>query len=215
MVAQINLIQRPVLPSLPSPPLWERVLLIDGWMTAVVLVGVTIAVSLLLMRRGRGGAGHAVLLVGVLVSSGVFVLSSAVTTECERLAESSARLVEHGALGRGPQVGAMLAEHATVEVNGEEYLVGRVNVVRALEALPMSAFAVREVRHLGSEAALDGPGVARSHVGIRVVPDKGGWAGESWWELTWRRLGTNGQWEVTRIRSLWIQGLTGRAPAIR
>jgi hypothetical protein len=215
MVAQINLFQRPSLPQLPAPPLWERLLLIDGWMTAVVLAGVTLAGSLLLIRRGRSDAGHALLLIGVLVSTGVFVLSVAVTTECERLAESSARLVEHGAMGRGPQVGAMLGEQVTVEVNGEEYLVGRASVVRALEALPNSPFAVREVRVLGFRAVLDSPGVARSHVGIRVVPEKGGWAGESWWELSWRRRESSGIWEVVRIRSLWIQGLTGRAPPIR
>ena len=153
----------------------------------------------LVMFNGRAELKRGLAVSGVLfaAAAGVWITAAAVNTEREQITARSRGLVE--AVGRidVDAVGTFLA--------GEVRLVGwrdtesREQILRDVEEEVRGVFGVTSARVVRAQATIDGPGVGRTHVRVRVEADQLV-PPYTWWRLDWAREDV--EWRVVRIERL-------------
>ncbi len=191
---------------LPSPPMWERLLLEQSWATATVLALLGLVVTVILVRRremmraaGIGGGT-------VLVALAVLLTGRLVETPRETMARQTEELVFGVAGARRNVVAALLAADARLESPLSGVADGREAILALVDRCSQVRGPVRDHAVLEVQATQDGGNVGRTQVHVRVYAE--GVPVFSWWRLDWSR-GADGAWTCRRIESLWISGLSG------
>jgi hypothetical protein len=194
---------------LPGPPLIEQALLEQPWYIAGTLTLAGIVVFLALNQRGRSRAG--VLWAGGLMVSAaaILVIGLLVKTEREQMAEATRSLVDATARSDMRALDAWLGPDATLfsEFRAEGLSVPRSGLDKAgiLKAAPeaLARWPLKDYRVEDLQAQSLGPGLGRTQVSVRVVPEAMPLPHTSWWRVGWRRS-PDGAWRVTEIEPLDI-----------
>jgi hypothetical protein len=163
-----------------------------------------LGVVLLLALRSRGKARHGFVafLGGLLVGGSLFVSASLVTTQRERLVESTSALVVAAAQGDGPDLESLL--HPDVRVRARfASPSGRDEIIALCQT--RAARLIEDIVVRETQAQVMGERTGRSLVKVRVHTGTG--QNISWWMIDWERPAPESdQWRATRIEPLWIQG---------
>jgi hypothetical protein len=203
-------------PPLPSPPLWEWLILENPWPTAGVLAILAVAVLGLLNRfeGGRTVAGVPLrtILAALLILTGSVILAvgMAITTDRQVLLAGSERLVNAAAARDLDVLDQLLASdarlHTTVQgVGMPGPIVERDEIFTLVEEFIGRRYPLQEHRVMEVQATLDGERVGRAQVRVRVVPERTRFPHTSWWRIDWRRE-DDGRWRVRAIEPLDIPG---------
>jgi len=204
---QSTLFEPTDLPTLPQPSFVEHWLYESPWIIAIAL-GIICIVGFISTRRIPKAKKIALPLcsLGLLIAAGLIIVGTLIITDREVLAERSAQLVHAAANADESQLAILLDEQISFQTGSGSQRAshtGRSAIISlaAKHAAPMiEAVKVNEVR-----AGLFGPRVARTHIKIRIESDLV--PPSSWWLVDWTKH-DSGDWVVTHIEPLWIQGLS-------
>ena len=205
-ILQSTLFEPTNLPTLPPPSVIEHWLYESPWIIAIVL-GIICIAGLISTRHIPKAKKIALAMcaIGFLIAAGFIIVGTLVTTDREVLTGRSAQLVHAAASADETQLAMLLDEHISFQAqfgSQRSSHTGRSAIISlaAKHAAPMiESIKVKEVR-----AGLFGPRVARTHIKIRIESDLV--PPNSWWLVDWTRH-DSGDWIVTHIEPLWIQGL--------
>ncbi len=198
------------LPTLPETPVLER------WLfeSPTLLVGLLVVLGFVALIAAARRKKRKVPLVGAgvlfVLAAGVYITADRVTTDREVITERTAELVAAVAEGDAQGVRAILAEPFRINpsdnASGSARRVPRITdfeqIRTAIEKWIDPLIGSHQI--LETRAGMDGSGIGRTLVRVRVRMPDGGLLGHSWWEIEWRRSGDT--WLATRIESIWIQG---------
>lgn len=192
-------------PPLPAGPVWERLVLEEPLMLTAALLGGALLGFFLLNRRGKAGKGFAVAGGLGLLTALLWLVAGRVSTEREQVAEAGAALVDAAARADVAALAGMLDESAVAYAREFPAGISKDRILAEVRRTLGERFQVKEQEVLASQAAIDGPGVARAQLKVRVVESGTGLPFTSWWRLDLRRDGA-GRWLTTGIRPLhpWI-----------
>lgn len=190
-------------PLLPVPPLLERTLFEQPVPGAIVLLVAGAAAFIVLnrMNRGRQGLGAAAL--GLFLAGALFALASAVRTEREELQGLTESVIDRVIAADGSEVDRRLADTVTLRLLGRTSPMGKPEILRHVTGRTLQRYGVREHAIRSVQAVIDGPGVARTQVRIRVWTDLTGAPVGSWWLLHWQR-DTEQRWRIVGIEAQQI-----------
>ncbi len=191
----------PVPPRLPPGPVWERLLFENPLPLVLVLVAAGVIAFYIFRRRGRVAMGAGAAGALILLAAGAWVMARQVVTEREGVKVAAAELVDAASKADTGRLDAMLDDGVmayTVDAPGgmpKSRILAEVRR-RLGEEYPIKEYVIQE-----SQAAVDGPGVARAQLKGYVVESERGMSRSTWWALDLRRDGA-GRWRTTAIRPL-------------
>jgi len=192
--------------DLPSPPAWERWILEQPIPAAVMLVVFGLILFFILAQRGQLRHGMIAGVSGIALGVVVLVIGYSVTTTREHLRSLTDEWLVDVFAADSAGAGALLSEQLTAASSGR-ILDGFSKPQMVAIINGFDGFRVREWDTKFRGAVIDGDGIGRTQVTLRVV---GGFTQNammpSTWEFTWRRA-TDGSWRMTRLEclSLWGQ----------
>lgn len=201
------------LPNLPQTPILERFLFEAPTLPVAVLAIAALVALAMALKRQRKAPGLIVAGVLALLAVGVFVTAARVTTERERLAEHAARLVAAVASSDVGALRALLVDPVRIgpsdNATGWASRIPRITSFEQLEGVMSNRFGdpgtyVGSHQVLETRAALDGPGLGRTLVRVRVRGVDDAFISHSWWEIRW--IESTDGWLASRIEAIWIQG---------
>lgn len=178
--------------------LFERPLALAG---AMLVLGVV--AFLTLNRREKGRLGALVLGAFVVAAIGAAAAGYLVETPRERVRARTAALVHATGRADAPAVATLLSDEVDLLMGGQRVPGGRGVILAALAAIE-GQYAPMEARVVSLQARVDSPTRARTQVQVRAAPE-GGAPSLSWWLLNWSTDAT-GEWRITRIDGLLING---------
>ncbi|MEO1007718.1 MAG: hypothetical protein AAFX79_04080 [Planctomycetota bacterium] len=205
-----DVIAPPSFDPLPSGPLLSRFVLEQPLLPAIALLLVAIGVLLVQNRTGRLGARSLWALAPVALAGGVLAAGSLVQTERELLRERTRELIGAAADADTDRLRGLLAEDVSLEVSGAiarvlQRVSGREDMLSAVDARLERQYPIEDWSVYNLQASLDGPGVARTQLRVRVEI-RGSLAHGSIWRLHWERDG-DGPWRCFELEPMWIQGV--------
>jgi hypothetical protein len=185
--------------DVPSPPVWQSLLLEQPWPLAVLLLVVGVVLRSVGRRTGRRGLRRAAL-VSVLLAAGVVALAYFVETGREAVRRHTLGLVDAVEPLDADRVSALLADDVRVTGPRGRVLVDSGDVRRRLQSANRRySVASHRVRDLDVWAAGDeGRAMLALYSQINETPALTRWG--LWWEKQ------DGAWRVTEIRWLSYQG---------
>lgn len=188
-----------MVPTLPSPPLFEHLLFEAPLGPVAVLAALGVIALVMFNRRAELKRGVATACVLFAAAVGVWITAATVTTDRERITTRSRELVE--AVGRVDvdAVGDYLADE--VRLVGWQDTESRERILRMVEDEVRGRVGVTSARVVRSQAVIDGPNVGRTYVRVHVEADQLA-PPYTWWRLDWAC--ENGEWRVVRIE--WLDG---------
>lgn len=204
-------------PPLPSPPLWEWLILDNPWPTAGLLAILAVAILAFLSRVDGGktvfGAPLRTVIAGVLVLIGGIVLAvgMSVTTDRQQIRAGSERLVNAVATQDIDTLDHLLASDARLQLRfsvpgaAPGGIVQRDQIFVLVEDFLSRRYPLTEHRVMEVQGTLDGERVGRTQVRVRVIPEATQFPHTSWWRIDWR-LEDDGRWRVRSIEPLDIPG---------
>lgn len=210
-----GLLAQMAVPALPDPPamswlLFEEPLLL----TAICIVA---AVSGFVFLNARGRVRNAVIVggVGFLLAVGVQVLAAMVETPREKLIKATGALVAATAHMDGAMLSPMLDAKVRLS-NGfgvaewEGDAADRAELIAKVQDVLGRKYPLKECAILETHAVVDGPGIGRSQVRVRAVPQQFAVPIVSWWRIDWREQKDG--WVATGIEplDLGVGGIRGR-----
>lgn len=198
-------------PKLPDPPFLTHYLLESPWGLIVLLLLAGFAAFFVLNARAKARQGLAALASAVLLAGIVWLASSLVTTERERLADRTRTLINATAGVQLSELRTMLAESAQVRLNGFLFRSSRQSILDDVDRVLAKQYPVKSIAISTPTAVVDGPNSARTqvHVSARVNNMTYDAPVGSWWRIDWRRdisptgEGT-GEWTVVNLEMLQI-----------
>lgn len=188
---------------LPQGPFWERWFFEAPLWPAVALAVAGAVAFFVLNQAGQGRRGIMAAAGGLVAAAAVFGLAAAVTTERERLRESTEALVTAVAKGDAAAAG----EHLAAEVRLRPPPVvprgsmNRDQILAFVGGEMRGAYRIENYRVLQTQATLSGPESGTTQTYVRVTPEQTRAPTFSWWRLAWRR-GADGRWLVTDIEPI-------------
>ncbi len=193
------------LPELPQSGLIDQWVLESPIPLALGLLGIAaIVFGALRTTRYAKKVGIPALAIGLVLAGAVLLVGFFVTTDAENLKARSRTLVNAVIESDRPSLELLLDEQVRVQSRFASRS-GRSRILDLAEsqAAPIiESAAVKEVR-----VGLYGPQVARTQIKVKVQADMV--PPLSWWTLDWTRPSPeSGDWVVTHIEPLWIQGIT-------
>lgn len=204
---QNNIIEPSTLPELPQPTFFEQWVLEQPLAPTVALV-VGGLLTMFLMRH-RASFKCVALPVGALLialGSGIFVFGTLTVTDRETLQQRSRELVRSVAEADAPALRAMLDTNvrlSSVFASSQ----GADNIVRVATTRNPGIVQSADVGQVN--AGLYGERVATTQIRVRtegnMLPSL------SWWRVDWERPANEGDWVVTHIEPIWVQGVSNPA----
>lgn len=184
-------------PLLPDAGPFQKWVLEQPLIPAILLVGVGAALFYILRGQGKAKEGRNLALVLSLVGVAIYVAGSLVETTGEKLQTRARKLVDAVARVNSTEVDQLLAPDASVAPWGFD----RDTIMRRLEndlgrVYPIKSHSIQSLR-----AHVDGPNSARTQVRVTVVSDGALYSGPtgSWWLISWRKDSATGEWKVREI----------------
>lgn len=201
------------LPELPATPILEKWLYESPTLpVAVLALGAVLVLGMALKRRKKapGLIAAGVLAIG---AASVWATAGRVTTQREQISRRTAQLV--GAVAESDLVAlrSLLDQEFRIgpsdNASGVASRIPRVTSFDQLASVLTTKFGepgsfVGSHQVLETRAGLDGEGVGRTLVRVRVRGPQDAYISHSWWEIQWMML--DGAWLATRIEAIWIQG---------
>lgn len=188
-------------PALPAPSLFERFVLEDPWIAALVLLAVAIGVFLAFSRVGQRRQGTIAALTALLAAAAVLVAGTLVETPRERMMDSARRLVDAVARGDAQDADRELDDHAILTLFLFPDGIEKDRILAEVAARFTSGpYTVKEHRVIDVQASRDGSNVGRVQIKVRVVPRDQPTPFFSWWLLDFQEH--EGAWRVAAIRPL-------------
>jgi len=193
--------------DLPAPPAWERWILEQPIPAAVALTAVGVVLFFILGQRGQVRQGVMAAVGGVVLGLGVLAIGMFVTTTREHLRAQTEEWLTHVFAADAENAAPTLSEQLTAASAGR-ILEGFNKPMMVSIISGFDGFRVKEWDKKFRGAVIDGDGIGRTQVTLRVV---GGFTNSgmmpSTWEFTWRRSG-DGTWHITRLECLSLWGQT-------
>lgn len=198
-------------PSLPLPPPIERYLLESPWIVIGALVMAGIIALFIFNQRSKARLGLLALLIAFVLAAAVFVTSTLVTTERERLDARTRELITLTAKAELGALRPILSENVQVRLGGVPFRSGRDAILSDVDRLLAKQYPISSIDISEVQCTIDGPNVARSQVHVRAKSSAAMYdapAG-SWWLIDWRRdldpsgQGT-GEWRAGGINMLQL-----------
>jgi hypothetical protein len=196
---------------LPAAPLLERFLFEQPWLPMAIL-GV-LAVVAVIAFAGRNQRRRGLIVAGTLVAAaaGVYLVSTLVTTERERLLERTRVAIGAVAAVDVAMLREVLSDNVFLRSDGDIARVqpsidGRDAIIDQVERQLGNRFRITSWDVHDRQATLDGPNTARTLVRVGVDGDNFSRTHYSWWRLHWER-GPDGVWRCFELEPLWIQFL--------
>lgn len=198
-------------PPLPSPPALVHYVLETPWLVlgAVVLSGIVALV--VLNQRNKAKLGLVVLALSLVFAAAIFLVSTLVTTERERLDTRTRELISLTSTAELGALRSVLSEQIQVRLGGVTFRSGRDAVLSDVDRLLAKQYPISSIDITHVQCVIDGPNVARSQVRVRATSSAAMYnapAG-SWWLIDWRRdldsagQGT-GEWRASGINMLQL-----------
>ncbi len=205
-------------PRLPGPPMVEHALFENPLPVIGGLVGAAVIGAYLFNARGRVKSAAAVGAGLVVLAAAIWLLAGAVRTDREAIKEATVALVDAVARVDEPAMRRILAEDARLFAGGSLAEVAtpaggldREQTIGRVRATLGGQYRLAEHRASGVQAAITGPGAARSQCRVRVVVEGWNFANNSYWRLDWRR-DSGGAWRAYAVTPVSIDGLGATAP---
>ncbi|MEX2218484.1 MAG: hypothetical protein WD749_06945 [Phycisphaerales bacterium] len=202
---------------LARPPVLERLFLEQPLPLMAGLMVAGIVALVVLNRQGRPAAGTIVVGAAAMVAGAVWLLARVVETPREAMTAAVVALVDATARldepGMDRHMAPALRFYSSYGSPGPAVPEAGIDksalIVLARDKLreyPIREHAVQEV-----QAVLDGPGVGRTQVRVRVVAEVGPltFPHTSWWIVRWRRE-QDGVWRAHSIEPVDIPLAGGR-----
>ena len=189
-IAQVSRLLPDVRP-LPDPPLVPYLVFEAPLWPAIVIAALGVLGLFGFGTRGRGGTGLLVLASGVVVAGSLLAAGALVTTDRERLLDATRRTIAATAEARTDDLRGLLHEDVRVMLPDRvpaSSISGRAGVLAAVERQLGARYRVESWSIKGVQASVDGPGLARTQVGVTARAARGGPV-LSWWLLDWRKVG--------------------------
>lgn len=191
---------------LPSPPFLTHYLFESPWLLGVGLGATGLVASLFLSRNGRARLAGICGFIGLLAGALIFMLSSLVITERERLIETSNRFIRAAIDGQKDPVAAGLRSDVTLTLLGRSSRLGKDDLVRLVARDIVATYQAKDSRIGKTSAVIDSPTVARTQTPIHVVTKLDTGSTRTTWLLTWVREsaevgGDMGGWRVRSIEA--------------
>ncbi|MFT5422881.1 MAG: hypothetical protein ACI89L_000650 [Phycisphaerales bacterium] len=183
-------------------------------MPMVVLVVVGLAAMLTLRRSGKARAGLITMGACVLVAAGLWVSSSLVTTDRERVAQVSRAFIEAVASDDQSAAGELMRPTVSLRMSFGARAESREALLNQIGRLHTEA-TVRGARVLESHVDVRSPTLARAYVRVKVEGSVSGFPipPYSWWEMSYAIDGdpSSHDWRLAGIEPLWIVGVDNPA----
>lgn len=195
--------------EVPDPPPLPKGSLIDHYVfespaaaiALVLLAGLVIWVKF--RHTDRSKRGTAAVVLGVATATALGVLASVVTTNAERLRETTARLVADAIQGQSDAVGGVLHEECVLTEPFSRDEMDRERILRGVrERLPTLGIAEHAILQARTHTPNDRFGKVQIKIRVNV---KGAGIHFSWWELEYE-CDASGNWRVIRIKPLSMSG---------
>jgi len=201
------------LPTLPPTPILERYLFESPTVPATLLVILGLAVLIWGLKRQKKAPPMIAALVLFALALSLYFVAGEVTTPREVLRERTAELVGDVAMSDAAGVRLLVADTIRVgpsdnasgfarsipKITGRDQLESVMSLRMGQRGSLVGSHQILETR-----AGLDGPGIGRTLVRVRVRGPNDAYINHSWWEIEWRQSGET--WLATRIEAIWIQG---------
>jgi hypothetical protein len=180
-------------PSLPSPPLLQRLTLEEpGTLTVAFVVAAAIGFYVL-NRQGKASRGFLAAAIGVGLAIGVQVLARLIETDRERIMGATAELVRTTAHADVEELSKLLAKEVRFSndfdlTNSEvqtDKAWDRDEILAKVREYMTRRYALKEAAILETQGIIDRPGVGRTQVRVRAVPEAAGFPIISWWRIDW------------------------------
>lgn len=202
---------------LPSPPLWEYLLLESPLAFFVALIVVEVLVCFESARRRSLRLQVVGTLAVFAVAMILLVVSRSIETEREKLQARTRELIDAAATVDIATLDPLLSESVGINLlAGMSIPAGKQGLLRAVreylgERYPLAEHSIGRV-----QASVDGVNVARTQVRVWVKPKERtlyDFATGGWYRLDWRRdpvadqPGQFGPWRVSSISMLQLDGI--------
>jgi hypothetical protein len=192
------------LPSIEPPDPLMHALFEDSMLAIIGILVLGVLLLIGMNARGKAKIGLIAMGVSLLLSGGMFVSSTLVTTDREVLTIKANSLVDAVATGDAFSMRPLLSEDVAVETRFASPS-GRDQVVEvASSRVPrmVESYSVPEIR-----VDLPGPRMGRTMVKVRAQSSQAP-IGSSWWMIHWERASEESDdWEAVHIAPVWIQGI--------
>ncbi|GMV27045.1 MAG: hypothetical protein AMXMBFR58_30760 [Phycisphaerae bacterium] len=193
-------------PPLPPGPAWERYLLEDSWVPALMLGLAALVAGITFLRRQQ--ATRAITSFALLAAAAATVMMVGILVKTPREIVRAHTESMVFAAGRGDRavLSEILAPDARLTASFAGEAGSRQEILDLVDRYATERAQVRDHAVLELQASRDGPSTARTQVLVRV------WAANvpvfSWWRLDFRRS-DGGLWTCRRIEMLWISSDRG------
>lgn len=206
-LAHLNLGDPASIKPLPDPPFLRLILLESPTPLIGICLVAAVVTFMVLNNRAKGRAAVLAAMGLILLAAGFYSLAAGITTDRERVIESTKRLIGHTARVELDELSPLLAPDVRLETSIRSNDIplgkGRTWLLDSVRSTLGGRYAVTDPAVLELQAVLDGPSVARSQVRVRVTPQGSGLPILSWWRLDWRKRDDQ-SWEATVIEPLAI-----------
>jgi hypothetical protein len=172
----------------------------------VVLAGGLVAFAVQ-NRRGKSGAGLALLAGALSAAGGLWLLARLVVTPREEVGRATEALVQAAADVDMDALSGLL--HPDVEAGAPTVgtISGRGNVLGTVQRVLWEQIPVESAAVLWKRASVEGDR-ATSQAKVRVRDQKYGSLTLSWWQIDWERSGD--AWQARTIEALHLPGVSSR-----
>lgn len=197
--------QQPPPPSLPSPPLAERLLLENPVPAVLAALAAGFIAMWLLRRAGRKRLGLVIAGAGVLIAAAAYLVGEAVETPREALKARTRALVAAVAEVDTAALDDLLDRSVTVQLRGGGIQLGDLDksaIIARTEGYMGGAYAVESWSIPTLQAAADGPEVGRTQLRVVVTPEATRFPTGSWWAIYWEWI--DGRWRAVEIELLSV-----------
>jgi hypothetical protein len=197
--------------ALPEPGLLRSLVLENPWPLGGGLALAALIGFFVFNQRGQARRGIVVAAGCVLAAIAVVVVASVITTDREAVLLQTERLVNATGAADAGSLAPMLTDDVRIEARLAGLSVptprGRAAVLAMIEDQLGRVQRLREYSIMENQASIDGPGVGRSQVRVRVTPQASEFWTFVWVKVDWRR-GEDGVWRASTIEPLaiWAPG---------
>jgi hypothetical protein len=192
-------------PTLPSPPLAERLLLENPVPAVLVALAAGFIAMWMLRRAGRKRTNLAAAGAGVALAAVAFAVGRMVETPREALKARTRALVEAVAEADSAALDDLLDRSVQVTLSGGGIRLGNLDkreIIARAEDYMRGSYAVESWSVPTLQAAADGPEVGRTLLRVVVTPEATRFPTGSWWAIDWERIG--GAWRAVEIELLRV-----------
>ena len=198
-----QLAPQPPPPSLPAPPLLDRLLLENPVPAVLVALAAGFILMWLLRRAGRRRLAFAAAAAGIALAAAAFLAGSTIHTPREALKARTRALVAAAAEVDASALDDLLDRSVRVTLTAGGIRLGELDkagVIARTEDYMRGAYAVESWSVPTLQAAADGPEVGRTLLRVVVTPEATRFPTGSWWAIDWELIG--GEWRAVEIELL-------------